>query len=339
MPSLKEIRAKLKEAEEKRSGNRKTGTGDKLIYPFWNMNDGDQATIRFLPDKNEDNTFFWVERQLIKLKFPGVKGGNQSKEVLVQVPCMEMWQGESCPVLTEIRPWFNDKSMEDLARSYWKKRTYIFQGIVREDALDEGEEAPENIVRKFVIGPQLFNGIKQALMDPDMENIPTDYLNGTDYRIVKGSKGGYANYDSSNWARKESSLSEDELSAVDENGLVDLSSYLPNKPTPEAVNAIYEMFLASVEGELYDPERWASFYKPYGLEYSGKTSEAKPAAPAPAPAAAPAAAEAVTATAEDTVSVSVDTTDDLPFDVDEADKTETGEQSAKDILAMIRARG
>ena len=47
--------------------------------------------MRFLPDGNADNTFFWAERLMIKLPFAGVKGETDSRPVQVQVPCMEMY--------------------------------------------------------------------------------------------------------------------------------------------------------------------------------------------------------------------------------------------------------
>ena len=72
MATLAEIRAKLKASEQKGSGER-TG-GDKSIYPFWNLKEGGESTLRFLPDGNTDNTFFWVERLMIKLPFSGIKG-------------------------------------------------------------------------------------------------------------------------------------------------------------------------------------------------------------------------------------------------------------------------
>jgi len=57
MASLAEIRAKLKAAESKGSDNNRSG-GDKSIYPFWNLKEGGESTLRFLPDGNQDNTFF-----------------------------------------------------------------------------------------------------------------------------------------------------------------------------------------------------------------------------------------------------------------------------------------
>ena len=94
MPTLAEIRAKLIEKEQKSSGN---FTQDNGIYAFWNIPEGSTATMRFLPDKDEDNTFFWQERQMIKIPFPGIKGTDEGRNVIVQVPCVEMW-GTECPV-------------------------------------------------------------------------------------------------------------------------------------------------------------------------------------------------------------------------------------------------
>ena len=153
MASLAEIRAKLKEQENRSSGS-SSGGGDNSIYPFWNIKEGDSAVLRFLPDGNADSTFFWQERLVIKLPFAGVKGETDSRPVQVQVPCMEMY-GESCPILSEVRGWFKDPSLEDMGRKYWKKRSYIFQGFVTDNPLTD-DETPENPIRRFIIGPQIF---------------------------------------------------------------------------------------------------------------------------------------------------------------------------------------
>ncbi|MGY8864223.1 MAG: hypothetical protein ACKVJK_01205, partial [Methylophagaceae bacterium] len=120
MASLAEIRAKLKEQETRSSGGGQN-QGPNPIYPFWNMKEGESSTLRFLPDGNADNTFFWAERLMIKLPFAGVKGETDSRPVQVQIPCMEMY-GETCTILNEVRGWFKDSSLEDMGRKYWKKR-------------------------------------------------------------------------------------------------------------------------------------------------------------------------------------------------------------------------
>ena len=313
MATLAEIRAKLKEQENRSSGG---SGGDNAIYPFWNLKEGESATIRFLPDGDDNNTFFWQERLMIKLPFAGVKGESDSRPVQVQVPCMEMY-GESCAVLSEVRGWFKDKNLEDMGRKYWKKRSYVFQGFVTDNPLKE-DTTPENPIRRFIIGPQIFQIIKGALMDPDMNELPTDYTAGVDFRISKTSKGGYADYSTSTWARKERALSEDEYKAVENNGLFTLSDYLPKKPGDVEVEAIKEMFEKSVDGEAYDMDKFGSYFRPAGM--SARTGDpVKASTPNPTPV-TPKVETTTEAVAEETVAPSTDN------------------NKAEDILKMIRSR-
>ena len=217
--TLAEIRAKLQANENRGSGKTQ---GDNAIYAHWNIPENTTARVRFLPDANTKNSFFWVERAMIRLPFAGIKGQADSKMVNVQVPCMEMW-GEACPILAEVRPWFKDPNLEEMGRKYWKKRSYLFQGFVRDNPIGD-DKTPENPIRRFIISPQIFNLIKNALMDPDMENLPTDYSAGLDFNIKKTSKGGYADYNTSTWARKETALNADEAEAIEKFGLYDLQA-------------------------------------------------------------------------------------------------------------------
>jgi len=286
MATLAEIRAKLQESQNKGSGSTSTG-GDNAIYPHWNMQEGKEATVRFLPDGNGNNTFFWVERAMIKLPFAGIKGEADSRPVQVQVPCVEMYNdGTVCPILSEVRGWFKDKSLEEMGRKYWKKKSYIFQGFVVEDPLKE-ESTPENPIRRFIIGPQIFTLIKGALMDPELEELPTDFLRGVDFKIAKTSKGGFADYSTSKWSRRERSLTDQEKAAIDQYNLFDLSSFLPKKPGDVELKVMKEMFEASVDGEAYDMERWGQYFKPAGMsQATGDPNKAVARAPAPAPVAA-----------------------------------------------------
>ena len=330
MASLAEIRARLAASENKGGSN--SGGGDNSIYPHWNMEEGQSATLRFLPDANTKNTFFWAERAMIRLPFNGIKGEMESKQVMVQVPCVEMW-GESCPVLAEVRTWFKDKSLEDMGRKYWKKRSYIFQGFVRENPLSE-DKTPENPIRRFIIGPQLFTLIKGALMDPELEELPTDVMRGLDFRITKTSKGGFADYNSSKWARKESALTEAEQAAIEKHGLFDLSSFLPKKPTEVEMKVIKEMFEASVDGQPYDTERWGQYFRPAGVQAPGGAKAGDETA-APVAEAKPALKVVESAPAAS----NFDEEDDTPVASAPVTKpAAAGGQSAQDILAMIRSR-
>ena len=328
MASLAEIRAKLKEQESRTSGGGQN-QGPNPIYPFWNIKEGENATMRFLPDGNADNTFFWAERLMIKLPFAGVKGDTASRPVQVQVPCMEMY-GENCGILAEVRGWFKDASLEDMGRKYWKKRSYVFQGFVNDNPIAD-DQAPENPIRRFIIGPQIFQIIKAALMDPDMEELPTDYTAGVDFRLNKTSKGGYADYGTSNWARRDRPLNDQEMAAINTHGLFNLSDFLPKKPDATAIKVMQEMFEASVDGEAYDADRWSQYFRPSGMQArtgdptkaasSGATATSQ-SAPAPVAEAAP--FEADVKVAEAAIAAPA------------AEAAPAG--GASDILAMIRSR-
>jgi hypothetical protein len=330
MASLAEIRAKLAQQETRNSGSNGGGR-DNAVYPHWNIPENSTARIRFLPDSDEKNDFFWVERAMIRLPFAGVKGQMNSKPVVVQVPCVEMWD-ETCPVLTEVRTWFKDKSLEDMGRKYWKKRSYIFQGIVRDNPLVE-ENTPENPIRRFVISPSIYPLIIAALKDPDIDELPTDYIRGLDFSITKTSKGQYADYATSKWARKESGLSQTELAAIESFGLHDLKSFLPKKPGPDELKIIKEMFEASVDGATYDENRWGQYYKPTGASTNPDAADDLPAVPA----ARPTVAYSRPAVVQEDVPFDTDDTPVASAPVSTAPKGDSNARAAE-ILSMIRNR-
>jgi len=338
MASLAEIRAKLLEQETAKGGNRSSqGGGDNAIYPFWNIAENSTATLRFLPDGDDTNTFFWKERQMIRIPFPGIKGQDEHRAVTVNVPCVEMW-GDACPIHAEIRPWFKDPALESEGRKYWKKRSYIFQGFVVDNPLAE-DTTPENPIRRFIINPSIYKIISAALMDPDFPEIPTDFEAGTDFKLTKTQKGQYADYSTSNWARRERSLNEAERNAITTNGLFNLNDFMPKRPNDAELKAIFEMFEASVDGQLYDPDRFGEFYRPAGMQYDGgnnTTSTPAPSStptPQPAPQPAP-VAEAAPQPAPQPAPVAE------PAPAAEPVTTPSGDAkpSAEEILAMIRNR-
>lgn len=329
MASLAEIRARIS-AQENRQQKGSNTQSDNSIYPHWNIDEGTTATVRFLPDGNSKNEFFWVERQIIKLPFNGIKGDPNVKKIDVQVPCVEMY-GDSCPILAEVRPWYKDDTLKEMANKYWKKRSYLFQGFVKQNPLGD-DKTPANPIRRFIISPQIFTIIKSSLMDPEMEELPTDYLRGLDFNIKKTSKGGYADYSTSNWARKESALTEAEATAIESHGLYNLADFLPKKPGEAELRIIKEMFEASVDGQPYDVERWGAYYRPYGVDApAGATAEKQSSGntQASAPATAPVAESSNAPWDEPETSVSSPVV--VPTQATSSDK-------AQDILAMIRAR-
>ncbi len=331
---LDQIRNKLKKMDNPEKG-KGGGQLNKTIYPFWNMSNGEEVVLRFLPDGDEDNTFFWVERQLIKIPFDGIKGVDENKAVTIQVPCIEMW-GETCPIHTELRQWFKSPDLEDTARTYWKKRSYLFQGFVRKDPLNESDDQlPENPIRRFIIGPQIYKIIKNSLADEtELEELPTDYELGLDFKLRKEKQGQYADYSTSGWARKESSLNEEELEAIEKHGLFNLSDFLPTKPDQEHLDAIVEMWEASVNGDLYDPERWANYYKPFGVDLSafeGNEGSQKPASSSKTEAAKSIAERVKSQSADDSL-------DDSDDDSSGEESTSKSGSDASAILDKIRKK-
>jgi len=331
MASLAEIRARIAQQENKQQKT-SAGSSDNAIYPHWNADEGTTTTVRFLPDASSSNTFFWVERQIIKLNFNGVKGDTNVKQIQVQVPCMETWN-ENCPILAEVRPWYKDESLKEMANKYWKKRSYIFQGFVRHNPIGD-DKTPVNPIRRFIISPQIFAIIKSSLMDPEMEELPTDYMRGLDFNIKKTSKGGYADYSTSNWARKETPLTEQEQSAIETHGLFNLADFLPKKPNEAELAIIKEMFEASVDGKPYDLDRWGQYFRPYGLDLpNGSNSNQS-------------STETSSARASSSSVKKEEVVDNPPWDEEETKPAvepvkvpkAVSSDKAQDILAMIRAR-
>ena len=176
-------------------------------------------------------------------------------------------------------------------------------------------------------------------MDPELTDSPVVYINGLDFIVSKTSKGGFADYSTSKWARKESSLSPDMIEAIDQYKLVDLATYLPKRPTPEQLAAMFEMFQASLDGELYDPTRWAQFYKPYGFDAGpgNRSDDSDAVKPAVTPKPAPVAAKPAPAVVQEEAAPWEDDADAPVAEVKE-EATATAGKSPQEILAMLRNR-
>jgi hypothetical protein len=238
-----------------------------------------------------------------------------------------MW-GDTCPILAEVRPWYKDETLKEMANKYWKKRSYLFQGFVRQNPIGD-DKTPANPIRKFIISPQIFAIIKGSLMDPEMEELPTDYTQGLDFNIKKTTKGKYSDYSTSNWSRKVTALTEAEQAAIEAHGLFNISDWLPKRPTEAELNIMKEMFEASVDGQAYDSERWGNYFRPYGVDVP-ESAERNDSVPVQSAKPQPKAQESF----------------DEPDEQDEPKAaaqpvkvpTSSGSTNAQDILAMIRSR-
>ncbi len=261
------LRAKLRETTAKtdQTTNRKTGGGDNASFPFWNTPVGQTTTGRFVQDADPTNPYFWVKREVIKLPFSGVLGGDfpTEKDVTVTVPCVDMF-GMACPIIAHTRPWWNESDeKKEIARIYYKKRSWIFSGFVVNSPIVE-EETPENPLRRWVINKSIYDIIYEALLDEEMVDMPTDVNGGRDFSIKKTQKGEWANYSSSKFSMNPRALSEAERAAIDKFGLHNLKDALGAVPTADAIDAIKAMFFDSLAGNPFDMASYGQFYRPYG---------------------------------------------------------------------------
>jgi hypothetical protein len=349
--SLEEIRAQLLAKQERQERAQNGGSfQSNEIFPFWNAPFDSTTLVRFLPDGNDDNTFFWEERQMIKMPFNGIKG-EHSNPVVVQVPCMEMY-GASCPVLAQIRPlWKGDEEDKKLASTYWKKKSYILQGFVVNAPFEE-KDVPEFAIRRFILNSSIFKLISASLMDPEIEHSPVDIQNGLDFKLIKTQQGKWANYSTSTWARRPRPLTQGEIESLKEKGLYVLKDYLPKRPTEDEVRIIGEMFTASFNGLPYDGEKWGQAFRPFGFKAPAEaevesgtrsapsTAKAKlPAevadAPAPSASVNSALADLQTRTAPKAAVVE----DEVPFETKAAPTpAASDDDDIDDILATIQKR-
>lgn len=267
--NLSAMRAAITAQEEEKAAYA-NGTGPKKVFgdganfPFWEQPTKSLSVVRFLPDNDIDNPVFWREFMTIKLPFEGI-AGQTSDRVEVTVPCMKTWK-ENCPIVAATKSWWGTEREEE-ARIYYFKRKYLYQGIVSRTELEE-ENVPENPIRRFSFGPQIHKIIYNYVNDPELRYSPTDIENGRDFRISRVQAGsGFADYSASSWAMNDRALSDAEISAIEKYGCFELKDFIPKKPTAEEVGIIADMFNASINGEEYDPARFAQYYRPAGLKY------------------------------------------------------------------------
>ncbi len=211
-------------------------------FPFWRMNDGESATVRFLPDSNADNPFgFMVEKLMHTLQ---INGENKS------IACLKTYE-EDCPIC-KVSSEYYKKDDKANGKKYWRKKQYITQAIVLEDPLPADEttgETHEGKVRFLTLGYQIYNVIKEAFESGELDDIPYSYKGGCDFTIKKTKQGEYSTYAvGSRFSRKSSDLTEEQLALVEEN-LGDLSSLLPKNPGLEKVQGMLE---AALTGSSYE---------------------------------------------------------------------------------------
>jgi len=299
LKSLDELKAAFKQQEAK---SENSGYWDKF-YPFWKMEEEQQALVRFLPDQNEDNPMgFVVENLSHKLNVNG-------RERVV--PCLKMY-GESCPCCELSRKYYDEKD-EKMGLKFWRRQEFIGQILVLNSPFDYPISDDENPVRLIMLGPKIFKLIQAAFGSGDLEENPTDFSNGYDFRIVKSKQGQWADYMLSKFVPKQSAVPGDLLDRMVLNNLADYRTRRIDRATMEA------MIQADLSGASFEE-------KDKNTGSVDKEQAVKSAVESPK---AGVKAEALVSSTKSEASAEV---------VEAKPASDVGTKSAEDILARIRDR-
>lgn len=212
------------------------GTGNKPsapsnYFPFFTMNDGEQSTIRFLPDADANNPLgFLVEKRTHVLK---VNGRDKT------IPCLKMYN-KTCPICNASSQYYNAGDRVN-GKKYYRKIQHIGQALILNTTVvpKEGEENFEGTVRLVQISPQIHKVIHESIMSGDLEEAPFDFEYGTNFVIKKDKQGEYSSYSFSKFAKRETALDEDTVTYVTSQ-MKDLGTLLPAEPSVEEVEAWLE---------------------------------------------------------------------------------------------------
>lgn len=238
--SLDQLKAAFKKNENEGGTNRPNN-----YYPFWNLQEGQQAIVRFLPDKNTGNPLgFLVEKLMHTLDINGEKKS---------APCLRMY-GEDCPICKVSSAYYKAEDKAN-GKKFWRKKQHIAQGLVVEDPMpadEQTKETHEGKVRFFALGYQLFNVIKEAFEGGELEDVPYSQAGGYDFIIKKTKQGEYAGYAvGSRFRAKARNLTEAERATADDQ-MIDLVTLLPQNPGEDKLSA---MLTAALNGTAYDDGR------------------------------------------------------------------------------------
>lgn len=233
--------AQLRQAFAKKSegsGEGNTGFWDKF-YPFYKMEMDQTAKWRFLSDLDEENPLgFIVPNQYHELLINGKKK---------KIACLKMYN-ESCPCCEHSTKYYNEGDLS-LGKAFWRKIDFIAQGLVLNSPFEYPIKPDENPVRLISVATKLYKTIEAKIVKGDMDEMPTDLFKGYDFNINKTKQGEYADYTTSDFARKSTAISDELLSRIE---LYDLKNYRFAKIERDQMETMIEAFLT---GKSYEDSK------------------------------------------------------------------------------------
>lgn len=248
-PALEALKQKFKEQDDKK---KEQGSGSKSygdMYPFWNIDYGQEAEIRTLPYKDmpDDAMHPFID----KLEHVLSINGEDKK-----IPCLKMY-GEECPICALSAKYYKSEGKTSTkGKYYWRDKKSLSSVYVVNDPLPPNEETKENDTGKVKLaqlGNQLSgkyeDSFKKLLAKGDIDDLPWSLDNGLNFLIIKKKSGDYDKYDaSSDFARRSSALPKDFIESFEP---VDLHKYLPTNP---GLDKVQRMLDAHLTGSDYEDE-------------------------------------------------------------------------------------
>ena len=238
-PRLEKLRQKFEEQKAKDDERKNSEMG---FYPFFNIDFGTEAILRFLPDTNPDNyDLFLIKNNSHKL----VINGKDEK-----VPCLQNY-GKPCPICEASQAFYKKEGKESKnGKFYWRKEAYLARVVVIKDPITpkEGKTSFNNLICTVSLNGDLYKKIMSAVMsqsDP-MPVSPDNLEDGTNFIISKVQNGKYASYNDSRFQRTPSKIP---IPIDREKDLIDLRTLLKAEPSYDELEA---MLQSSITGAAYD---------------------------------------------------------------------------------------
>jgi hypothetical protein len=255
---LDALKALLKKQKTNGTGNGRRGD----MYPFWNMEIGESATIRFLPDKNLENPFqFFVEKMEHTLS---IDGKNE------RITCLQTF-GEKCPICKLSVDFYKAEGKgSENGKYYYRKKSALTKVLVVKDPLPPDEETGEKSEGKVMTTQLNWQLIQKILTEVSDEDFPSDddfwdFENGINYNIKKSAQGNFGVFNvDSGFARRPSAIDPAIVESIE---LIDLQTLLPQNPGYEVVKRKLDSHLNGSSGEEGEGE--------------GEEDDTPPSAPVP----------------------------------------------------------
>lgn len=231
----------LKNKLETKKSNTQRQNYSSERFSFWNMNDDEEAIIRFLPDKDEDNPWFLHEYKFHEVYIDGKKRS---------VNCAKNYgDKEKCPLCDKSQEYYG-KGDDANGKKWYRKISWLAQVVVMKDPLAPDPETglkADGEYRTVALSRQVYDALINSIKD-DMDDdapLPQDFDNGRNFIIKKqtnkvnlnGRLVDQADYRRSKFDRKETALSDEIIEKVSEK-IVLLSSLMPQRPE---MDYLYEM--------------------------------------------------------------------------------------------------